>query len=68
MKYFWDGNEVTREEAKRLLLDECDEAKERSTFKGRIFYNIDYLEHSAKQYMKVTGEKDWSYFSLRLTL
>ena len=65
MKYFIYGKQATRDQVKQHLLEEYEMAKDSPFFQGKIFYNLEYLEHSAKQDMKITGEKHWSYFSLR---
>ena len=65
MKYLIDGKEATREEVIQHLQEEYDLAKDSPYFQGRIFYNLDYLEHTAKKYMGITNSKDWASFSLR---
>lgn len=69
MKYFWDGKQASRDDVKRYLSEELECAeKDTRHFQGRIFYNLDYLEHSAKQDMAITGESHWSNFSLLIEI
>lgn len=65
MKYLIDGTPATRDEVKKHLQEEYEMAKDSPYFQGRIFYNLEYLEHSAEKDMAFTKEKEWAYFSLR---
>lgn len=66
MKYFIDGAEVTREAVKAQLLEELREAETRPTFQGRIFYNIDYIERIAAQFMEANGKNYFIFDDVRL--
>jgi hypothetical protein len=64
MRYLIDDKEATKEEVKKHLQEEYEAAKDGIYFQGKIFYNFEFLEQRAIQYMALSKEKEWKYFSL----
>lgn len=66
MKYTINGKEATRTEVQEHLEAELKAAENSPNFQGRIFYNIDYIDHMAKDVMKKCGITVVSYFELQI--
>lgn len=66
MKYKIDGKDATRNQVQELLTAEMKEAENSPYFMGRIFYNIDYIEHVAMRFMKINGETTFPFVNVVL--
>jgi hypothetical protein len=61
MRYKINGIEVTRKDVQDQLNAEMEEAKNRSTFMGRIFYDLDYIERVATCFMKESNTTEFPF-------
>ena len=66
MRYLMDGKEVKREKIQEQLTAEMKAAENSPYFMGRIHYNLDHIEHVAKRFMRINGEKTFPFDNIVL--